>query len=272
LKFTVFGSTGFIGSHLVAALRARGEECVTPSRDDEHWRGVSLGRVIYAIGLTADFRSRPIDTVRAHVSRVADVLEHAQYESFTYLSATRVYSGAKLGVEETAFEVDPRSMSDLYNLSKLMGESLVLARAGDRAHIVRLSNVYGADWQSENFLTSIVRDAIARRSVVIRTSPESSKDYISIDDAVSLIAAIAARGTRTIYNVASGRNVTNEALANALAAAAGAAVTFEPGAPTVTFPAIDISRIREEFGAPRGSLIDDLPRLVAGFARTEATR
>jgi nucleoside-diphosphate-sugar epimerase len=271
LTFTIFGSTGFIGSHLVRALRSRGVECVAPARDEDVFAlRHGLGHVVYAIGVTADFRTRSIDTVRAHVSRLADVLEHAEFETFTYLSSTRLYSGAAAAVEETTFEIDPRSMSDLYNLSKLMGESLVLARAGERARIARLSNVYGADWTSENFLMSLIRDAVTKGSVVIRTSPDSSKDYVAVDDVVSLLISIAARGKHTIYNVASGQPLINRELAAALGSAAACPVTFAPDAATVAFPTIDINRIREEFGAPARSLIDDLPQLVAEFKRTFA--
>jgi nucleoside-diphosphate-sugar epimerase len=270
--FTVFGATGFIGSHLASVLRARGEPCVAPARDDDHsWRGRDLGHVVFAIGVTAGFRNRPLDTVRAHVSRLADILEHARFETFTYLSSTRLYSGAASADEDTTFRVDPRSMSDLYNLSKLTGESLVLARAGERARIARLANVYGSDWQSDNFLISLIRDAVMKGRVVIRTSPDSSKDYISIDDTVALVIALAARGTRTIYNVATGRPVTNAVLAAALTTASGCETRFAPDAPPVHFPSIDITRIQEEFGGPRDGVLEDLPRLVAEFRKAVVT-
>jgi nucleoside-diphosphate-sugar epimerase len=270
MKLTIFGSRGFIGSHLATEAGARGLECETPERDDfESWRGRDLGHVVYAIGLTADFRQRPFDTVRAHVSRLADVLENASYETFVYLSSTRVYSGAASGEEETAFVVDPRNATDLFNLTKLTGEALVLSQAGERARVVRPANVYGPDWSSDNFLVSLIRDAVRNGSVLIRTSPESSKDYVAVGDVVSLILDVAARGTRTIYNLASGNPVSNAVLAQGLRDATGSAVTFEDGAPASLFPTIDITRIREDFGFQPRSILADLPQLVEDFRSAE---
>ncbi|HKR62334.1 MAG TPA: NAD(P)-dependent oxidoreductase [Thermoanaerobaculia bacterium] len=249
-------------------MSKRGFECITPARDDfDSWRDRDLGHVVYAIGLTADFRQRPADTVRAHVCRVLDVLERARYQSFVYLSSTRLYSGAASADENAAFLVDPASPSDLYNASKVMGESLVLTLAGARARVVRLSNVYGPDWTSENFVTSLVRDAVQLQSVTIRTSADSSKDYISIDDAVSLILEVALRGQETIYNVASGIAVSNGELADALKNATGSAVAFVDGAPSVVFPRIDVTRIREELGANPRSILEDFPGLVSDYRK-----
>ena len=71
--FTVFGSSGYIGSHLVRHLIASGEEVATPMRGAPIGE-THLGHVVYAIGLTADFRTRPFDTMAAHVTRLADIL------------------------------------------------------------------------------------------------------------------------------------------------------------------------------------------------------
>lgn len=269
MTFTVFGSTGFIGSHLVAALQRRGIECLTPARGDASWRERELGHVVYAIGLTADFRHRPLETVRAHVTFLADVLEYGRFTTLTYLSSARLYGGAERGIEEAVFEVDPRSPSDLYNLSKLMGESLVLAKAGERGRVVRLSNVYGPDWESENFLMTLIRDAVRDGKTTIRTSPDSSKDYVSAEDVTGLLIEIAVSGRQQIYNVASGRPVSNAELAEALGTATGALVDFAAGAPRQTFPPIDISRIAEEFGVRPRAVLEDLPRLVAEYRKAE---
>jgi len=79
MKFTVLGAGGFIGSHLLAHLRQAGHDCFAPARGDATLFAEELGHVIYCIGLTADFRSRPFDTVRAHVCLLADVLEKAPF-------------------------------------------------------------------------------------------------------------------------------------------------------------------------------------------------
>ena len=53
-RFTVLGSTGFIGTRLVRRLRATGYEVLTPGRDDS-LVDADLGHAIYCIGMTADY-------------------------------------------------------------------------------------------------------------------------------------------------------------------------------------------------------------------------
>lgn len=265
MTFTIFGGTGFIGSHLAAQLRRRGIDPYLPSRHDTAWRDRPLGHAIYAIGTTADFRRRRLDTVQAHVCRFADVLQHGGFDSLLYLSSTRVYAGADSGGEASRLCVDPHSLSDVYNLSKLMGEVLALTSEQPRVRVARLSNVYGPDWESDNFLVSVIRDAVDRGATTFGTSRESSKDYVSIEDAVDLLLAIAEMGKERIYNVAAGAAMTHGDLAAALREATRCQTYFADTAPTIGFPHIDISRIRDEFGAVPRRLADDLPRLVAAY-------
>ncbi len=74
-KFTVLGGNGFIGSHLGEVIVELAYECDKPKRNDRSIFDRNLGHLIYAVGLTADFRVRPYDTVRAHVSHLMDLLE-----------------------------------------------------------------------------------------------------------------------------------------------------------------------------------------------------
>jgi nucleoside-diphosphate-sugar epimerase len=247
MSWTVLGATGTIGRSLAAYLRAAGYTVHTPGRGDGGLYRRPLGHVIYAIGLTADFRQRPYDTVQAHVSVLAELLQQGNFESLLYLSSTRVYGRAVGGREDNPLPVLTHDPSDLYNLSKLMGESLCLqdARAGVR--VARLSNVVGGeDAGSANFLPSLVREALSGR-IVLQTAADSSKDYIHIDDVAELLPRIAAGGRERLYNVASGVQTTHAQWTAQLAARTGCAIEVVPGAATVRFIPIDIGRIQAEF-------------------------
>ena len=257
---TVLGASGFIGSHLVKRLDALGSDYQAIGRNDALPAG-PLGQVVYCIGLTADFRSRPFDTVEAHVCKLLAVLRDCRFDSLLYLSSTRLYTGADSTDEETAIRVAPVEPSDLYNASKVMGESLVL-NCGRPAYVVRISNVYGDDFESDNFLPSIIRDAIVAQKIVLQTSADSAKDYISIDDVVNNLIAIAKSGKERIYNLASGVNVSNNELTGALRDVTGCTVEFAPQAPSVTFPSIKIERLRAEFDFKPSHVISDIPHLV----------
>ncbi|MCA1705179.1 MAG: NAD-dependent epimerase/dehydratase family protein [Actinobacteria bacterium] len=263
IDFTVLGGTGFIGSHVVRRLGALGFAPFVPLRGAD-LRGLELGTVIYCIGLTADFRSRPFDAVDAHVSVLAELVRSAQLTKLVYLSSTRVYRrGTSPASEDDLLVCAPADPDDLYDLSKAMGESITLATGVGR--VVRLSNVYGTDPESPNFLASIIRDALDKQNVVFRTSLDSWKDYVSIEAAADLIVQVATRGAQEVYNVASGRNVSHRELASQLTQLTGCTVSVVPEAPTLRPPMISARRAREEFEFRPTSVLDDLPAVVRSY-------
>ena len=259
---TVLGASGFIGSRLVQRLEALGREHQAVGRHDVLPTG-PLGHVVYGIGLTADFRSRTFDTVEAHVCKLLEVLRRDDFESLLYLSSTRLYGASDSTSEKLAVPVSP---FDVYNASKIAGESLVL-NCGRPGRVVRISNVYGDDFSSNNFLSTIIRDAITERKIVLQTSAESAKDYISVDNVVDGLIAIATSGKERIYNLASGCNVSNDQLSKALRNLTGCTVEYSPNAPLVTFPPINTDRLRAEFELQTSHVLDDLPRLIESYRR-----
>lgn len=266
MNYTVLGATGFIGRHLVEHLRRAGHDVYAPERDATDLYKRPLGHVLYCIGLTADFRTRPFDTMHAHVSTLASMLEKATFESLLYLSSTRVYARSENTAETAALAVDVADPSDLYNVSKLAGESLCRScgRAGVR--VARLSNVVGHDPESENFLNTLIREALVGR-IELQADPSSSKDYIVLDDVISLLPRIVTDGQEWIYNVASGVNVRHIDIANRLAELTGCEIAVRDGAQNYGFPAIDITRIRSEFAFSAQPVLQSLPALLARHSK-----
>jgi len=261
------GGHGFIGRRLIAHLTDDGDQCEVPSRRAGPSR-LDWGHVIYAAGVTADFRTRPYDTVRSHVTDLMQVLDGGDFKSFLYLSTTRVYRGAADTTEGQPLMVRSDDADQLYNLSKLMGESICLSINNPRVRVARVSNVYSAEFSSPNFLDTLVDDAVSKKRVVLRTDLRSTKDYVHVDDVVRLLAAIARSGRHRIYNVASGENVSNDALVERIRQVSGCTVEVVPAAPLVTFPVISIQRIRQEFSVRPASILGELPRLVAAYRRS----
>jgi nucleoside-diphosphate-sugar epimerase len=228
--------------------------------------------VVYCAGVTADFRTRPYDTIEAHVSLPARILGNGRFDSFLYLSSTRVYGGAGSGKEEADILVNPRSPSDLYNLSKLSGEALCLSSDHPAVRVARLSNVYGAamfrpGMDHGNFLASVIIDAAGTRNVELQASANSAKDYIHVDDVTAALALIASTGTERLYNVATGDNVTHSRLLGALSELTGCNWSAPEDAPHQSFPPVSTKRLAALFKAAGQNwaparLMDRLPELI----------
>jgi nucleoside-diphosphate-sugar epimerase len=265
-SFTILGASGFIGSALVAWLKSQDHivHAVTRASLPALLFGRRpAGHVIDCIGLTGDFRSRPLDTAEAHVGLVARCLSELRFQSFLLLSSTRVYCRASATHEDTALPTVPADPSDLYNLTKLAGEALCLANRRPDIRVARLSNVYGASVPAETFLGQVLRAGHRNGEVVFRQSAASAKDYVSLAAVVRLLPTIAAAGRQRIYNIAAGDNTSHATIADRLTELTGWRTSFDTDAPTLRHLPIDTTRLDAEFGPTSSNLSADLPALLA---------
>lgn len=217
---SIIGGHGFIGRALANHLSALGWQVWVPEKNDPQLFAKQLGTVFYCAGLTADYLQRPFDTVTAHVSLLARVLETANWQHVVYLSSARVYDGLSGRLDETLdLHLNPSNPRHLYDLSKLMGESLCLQTA--RASVARLACVYESEQDQDGFLPHLLRQAIAQHKdksphLVVDTSATIARDYVHLNDVVSALVALAETKATGIYNVASGENVSNQEIFNLL--------------------------------------------------------
>ncbi|CAB3669361.1 hypothetical protein LMG26696_03799 [Achromobacter pulmonis] len=262
---TVLGATGFIGRQLLARLRADGADCAGPARDEPGLFDRPLGHVIYAIGLTSDFRSRPLDTVEAHVCLLRRLIAAGNFDSLTYLSSTRVYAGSHDTREQAALTVNPNAPGDLYNLSKLMGESLCLHGGHPLARVARLSNVVGLRDSADSFIDQLLEEGASSGRIALKTTLSSRKDYLYIDDAVAQILALARSDATGIFNLAQGHGVENRAIAECLRSELGYVVTEAADAQQWAFADIDTQRFQTRFGLTPRAFSDYFPHFLAQF-------
>lgn len=218
---TVIGAGGFIGSRLVAALQARGQEVYAPARGEPGLFQRELGKVFYCAGLTGDFMGRPFDTVDAHVGLLNQVLRKAQFSRLVYLSSTRLYDslGERGGREDDVLEFDVAAPRNVYDLSKALGENLCLARSEGRASVARLANVF--DWTDDagGFLSDLLKRARRERHIVLASSPQAGRDYIHADDVIAALLAMQDLDAQGVFNIARGEAISNAELALTLGGA-----------------------------------------------------
>ena len=259
--FTVFGADGFVGRRLVQKLIADGHEVLSIGREDDHRvRRRDLGHAIYCVGVTGSrYKTEQFRVVDAHVSAMANVLEHGGYTSFLYMSSARTYEESLTGTNESAeFRVDPSNISDFYNLSKLMGESLILNAGIHSARIVRVSYAVDIAEDSTDNVTEFIR--AARRGMVRFVAHRNSvKDYVVMDDVLSVMPRIAMHGKASLYNLASGVNTSTSEIAALLMSETGCEIDFADEEPVRSPLPIDISQLTAE--------LSFRPQLVLDYAR-----
>jgi nucleoside-diphosphate-sugar epimerase len=253
--YTVVGAAGFVGSATAAALEADAHEVYAPGRGDPDLFRRELGRVIYCAGLTADYLARPFDTVEAHVTLLARLLQAGRFERLVYLSSTRLYDsqGPAGGREDAALRLTPSEPRHLYDLSKALGENLCLTQGGGRCAVARLSNAF--DWRpgAPGFLSEWLQRARRERRLSLDSAAGYVRDYIHLDDVAAALRAIADGGEAAIYNVASGENLSNGELA-AVFERCGWSVTFERSVGPQAAPACAVERLAELGVRPRSAL------------------
>ena len=212
MLFTVLGASGFIGAHLVRHLRAAGVDCQAPGARRHRLAAAPASAMwVYAIGLTADFRARPLDTVEAHVCLLRRLLAEGDFDSLTYLSSTRVYSGAAATDESARLVVDPNAPGDLYNLSKLMGESLCL-HGGPAAHArgAAVTTSWGLRPDPDIFIDQLLDEGLPHRPCAV-AHVTGLVQGLPVDRRApwQLLARMAVSDQPGIFNVASGEAVSN---------------------------------------------------------------
>lgn len=251
-RYTVLGAAGFVGSRLVAALRASGNDVYAPARDDDGVFLRELGQVFYCIGLTADHAERPFDTVEAHVGLLTRILREARFSHLTYLSSTRLYDslGERGGREDDALELNPGNPRHLYDLSKALGENLCLTVCAERTAVARLACVY--DWAagSPGYLSEWLQRAAREKVIRLDSGTGYVRDYIHLDDVVEGLRAMSDRMVNGIVNLASGENVSNSELAEVFSRC-GSTIEFSREILRQEAPRCDIDRLAALWRAPR---------------------
>jgi nucleoside-diphosphate-sugar epimerase len=268
LNFTIIGASGFIGSALAARLQVLGQNVFAPQRGDAKMFASPLGHVIYAAGITADFRSRPFDTLRANTSLLAELLERANFESLLYLSSARIYRHAEHSREDAAICLRSKDPEDLYDLTKLTAEAICYSSNRKSVRIVRLTNVVGEDFRSQNFLVDVIRSACDVGCVELRSTLDSEKDYVLLRDVLNLLPEIAVKGYHSCYNFGSGHNLTHAELLAPILAETGARLRTCKDARRIVIPSINIDRLSNEFSYQPSPVLPYIPQLIHEYRKS----
>ena len=247
MHYTIFGSTGRIGSYLNKFLISKGVKVFTPTRKDYYVPHRKLGHVIYCNGVTSDFKSKPFDTIESHICLLLFLLKETYFDSFNYISSTRINFPQKTNVRKISPDFYGEYEMDIYNASKLTGEALCIESKIPNVKVSRICHVVvPSDKRRENFLSNICGQA-KRGEININTSLQSKKNYILINDLVYLLKLIGPYGKKNFYNIGSNNLISNSEILNKLVEITNCSIRIDDNAQTILEPEIDISNLIDEF-------------------------
>lgn len=135
---------------------------------------------------------------------------------YVMLSSRKVYGSA---AQWAAVEDITGAPETPYGRNKLRSEDLVRQIVGiDRALVARLPNVYGFEIsaQRSTFFGMMLTTLRERGEIVLEFSQETRRDFLLIDDCISLLSALVGTGVSGTFNVGYGRPVECGAIASAL--------------------------------------------------------
>lgn len=291
MKVLVIGGNGFIGSNLVRALRARGDQVIVldrfPARPDMDWRGIE-----YTVG---DFHSAAV--LEAVLPGVQQVYHLASCTVPSSADADPIadIQGNLVGTQQLLAEMRARGIRRLcyfssggtvygnpdavpvpedhplrpissYGIVKVAIEHYLgmFARQGWLDPVIlRPSNPYGPGQATAGIQGAVavfLGKALAGHGIQVWGDGEIIRDYIYIDDLVALaMAATNAEGT-AVVNAGSGSGTSLNGLCERIRIITGQSlpVDYLPGrAFDVRSVVLDVSRSRRLFGWEAVTGIED---------------
>ncbi|HEY8732704.1 MAG TPA: NAD-dependent epimerase/dehydratase family protein [Candidatus Limnocylindria bacterium] len=234
MKALVTGGAGFFGSHIVDALRARGDEVtvlddlstgaranldpavpivVADIGDRERVRdelaGERFDAVIHAAAKTKVMESieQPALYHRVIVNGTSNALDIAQQSGAS--SFVNVSTGGALYGETPvcATEDSPIDAPSPYGRYKAEAERLANSTPGLRAVTLRFANIYGPRQRTdlEGGVIAIFAGCWTRGDrLTIYGDGSAERDYLYVADAVTAILAAQDRGATGSYNIGTG--------------------------------------------------------------------
>lgn len=277
----VTGAGGFIGTHLVDALRAEGRRVITHGRADGDLveRGpaaADAAHVVHLVGrsFVPESWQAPAPFYATNVLATVNVLEWCRRNdaALTFVSSYVYGIPQRLPIAED----HPLQPLNPYSHSKILAEDAIryyASQFGVRTSIVRPFNIYGPGQDERFVVAKIVRQAVDPTVDHISVQDlRPRRDFLHVRDLVALLVATLSRPAGAVYNAGSGASISVADLLDEVAAATGqhkpVHATGEARRDEVMDVVADVSRAKRELGwTPRIGLRDGL-RDTASWMQT----
>ncbi|HEY1977475.1 MAG TPA: GDP-mannose 4,6-dehydratase [Candidatus Baltobacteraceae bacterium] len=232
MRALVTGASGFVGRHLITALRDAGDESFSPAFDVTDGAAIrdalDATRPTHVFHLAAqtfvpDSLASPEATYRTNVigtARVAQAIrEYAQTNGtmprLIFTSSAEIYGPREAREFPLRESLDPRPANP-YAASKAAAEALLLGEARSLKLDVVVARAFNhiGPGQSDRFVVPSFASQLARIArgappVLLVGNLEAARDFLDVRDVVRAYVSLARDGERSgIYNVCSGNAVT----------------------------------------------------------------
>lgn len=227
-KVAVTGSTGFLGSYLLSALRSDGIDAIGLGRSDsaevvtdysdkhlcEVFAGVDC--VVHLAARTM-LRSDEPDDISVFLdpnvilaSNVYRCARSAGVKRFVFASSRSVYGSEN---QEPFDERDIARPNTAYGLSKLMAEMSLnlLSKYGKGPEVcaLRMAAYFGYGERESPVLMKFVGQAMRQEKIVVTGNPEYAIDQLYVEDAAKAFsAAVRSVGVTGTFNIGCGRRLS----------------------------------------------------------------
>ncbi|MDC4232652.1 NAD-dependent epimerase/dehydratase family protein [Actinomyces sp. B33] len=279
----VIGGNGFLGSHIVDALAARGHRITAFDMysGEVHWDapGVAVfdgnflntgdlrqavrghDVVLHMLSTTdpATAENDPTLDIRTNILGSVELFEICAQEGVEHLyfasSGGTIYGDREQG---RFHEDDPTLPVSPYGIGKLAIENYM--RFFERKHALastslRIANPYGTrqnPHKRQGIIPIFLRNALHGEPLTVMGDGTMYRDYIYVNDLASIVAAVVTQGaTGHTYNLGSGQATSVNEIVDSIRRVTGLdpRVEHRPTPPTYVHGSVlDTTRITEEFG------------------------
>ena len=224
-KILITGHNGFIGKHLKDYFQSKKVELILPETDARSpLEDAPSADIVYHLGAVVKldrFKADPVQSYEINFMGTLRVLEYCRRCSAKLIlpSTSGVYGNQN---QSRVKEDNPIQTANAYTSSKCLAEELASAYSRDfgvSCVILRLFNVYGPG-QAPPFLIPDILDSIVKKRMVVLRTPNSSRDFIYIDDVIdAFVKAADHKGEKfEVFNIGSGTAVSVMQIVNVIRA------------------------------------------------------